>query len=215
MKLESKILQKLNKMRKSLHNEVKVALGEDFDRTSPFTYEMRQKLQPGIKVALCGKCLYNDDIKTLQEKDFYPFCECYIKNKNTRVYYPMLFEDISIFDGKTRSQIRKIKMDMVNAVSVKCENEIVKHDNLRGGFLSWLRGVDKFSRMIRRYELVNYSFLIYIANKALVNELYHQVSEELNLLCNDDIDIDIDIGVELVTEFINLSIYQDRKWSNI
>ena len=200
MKLENKILQKLNKMRRSLYDEVKIALGEDFDRTVPFTYEMRQKLPHGVKVALCGKCLYNDDIKTLQEKDFYPFCQCYIKNKKTRFYYPMLFEDISIFDGKSNSEIRKIKMDMAKEVSVKCENEIVKHDNLRDGFLSWLRGVDKFSKMLRRYELENYSFTIYVTNKALLDEFSREVSEELNLLCNDD----IDNGVKLITEFIDL-----------
>lgn len=60
MLFESDILHGLEKLRNELNSRIK----DDC------------KLSEDIKIAICGKCYYTDEIRKYQEDNFYPYCEC-------------------------------------------------------------------------------------------------------------------------------------------
>ena len=47
-------------------------------RINLFVTQLNNKIDPSVKVAFCGNCLYNDELKAFQTKNFYPYCRCII-----------------------------------------------------------------------------------------------------------------------------------------
>lgn len=80
LKFEIDIIKELSLLREELRTEVKSKLPELNFTTPPseITEEIKEKLPDGVKVALCGKCIYNDKIKEYQKVNFYPCCECHL-----------------------------------------------------------------------------------------------------------------------------------------
>lgn len=187
MKIEIQILKHLQKLRLALKERLSNILQEGDILNEQIE---SNKLPDDVKVALCGKCFYTDEIQKYQETNFYPYCECHdgvnihlVKCKKGEpdnagekittqcVYWPSHLGDIEVCPSGYRFVTKPIyAIIMFKSPSIIKNLDESKRNKLLKEFFGNISNT--YTKELERIRNLYGGFLSYISNTLNLNTLF-------------------------------------------
>ena len=125
--------------------------------------KLKENLPNNVHIALCGNCYYTDEMKKFQEDNFYPFCECKVRDKCGNKFYLshniMIFEEDKDYDSLTIIEKIGVNIIILRTIYRQYQKQLSELENLYNTVFSYVYNTLNLNRYYRRCrinEIKNY-----------------------------------------------------------